>query len=218
MRFDKYLKELVESRVNKLPHVFESRDVEIACIAFGYKNRSVIQLLKLRGTALAQGHFKKIRPIDTRISKILTEEGSKIVTPVSAFITFNTQEGYERCNNSLFIRTTAGLKNKNRDQTFTLMSQSKPEVQDAPEPTNVIWENLEVSKREMTKRKCYVGTVIVLFVIVTFLFYTFLKTYSGQSKKQFPASINCKSVGSMFTSQADYKTYAELDKPATLES
>jgi len=114
-------------------------------MSFGYKNGKLIKLLQIRGTLIANGRFKDLGGVDNAISKILKSESSTITTPVTAFITWETQEGYERCNNYLFQRTTNGLKNKQK-QTFTVFG-FEPRISDAPEPTNIIWENLEVTNR-----------------------------------------------------------------------
>lgn len=63
-----------------------------------------------------------------------------LITPVTAFITFETQEGYERaCNikkeKTMFFFTKATRKFMEEDLAF----------EEAVEPTNIIWENRHVS-------------------------------------------------------------------------
>jgi hypothetical protein len=49
----------------------------------------------------------------------------------------------------------------------------------ASEPSNVVWENLEVNKTTTRKRYSVVFTVIIVFIIVTFLVFTSMKYLAG---------------------------------------
>lgn len=62
--------------------------------------------------------------------------------PIYAFIIFTNQEASERCKNYLY-RKIGGKRNKAK-QLFKMLGDV-PVFQDAPEPTNIIWENLEVT-------------------------------------------------------------------------
>lgn len=73
------------------------------------------------------------------------------------FITFNTQEGLERSLNYLCENDFTGHKNKDREEyykknphkmKFELFGES-PVVTSAPEPSNIIWENLEIEGKTM---------------------------------------------------------------------
>ena len=66
-----------------------------------------------------------------------------MVEPIYAFIIFTNQEAFERCQNNLF-RNIGGKRNKER-KNFELLGDV-PVFDEAPEPTNIIWENLEVTK------------------------------------------------------------------------
>ena len=52
---------------------------------------------------------------------MIDERIDEICTPVCAFVTFTTQEGYERCFNYLYNKTEEGLNNLNI-KPFNLMS------------------------------------------------------------------------------------------------
>ena len=45
----------------------------------------------------------------------------------------------------------------------------------APEPSNIIWENLQISVPTMRKRNCLVNFIILLFVFATFILFVGLK-------------------------------------------
>jgi hypothetical protein len=61
------------------------------------------------------------------------------VIPIYAFIIFTNQEAFERCQNFLHQRTDGKINNKRHP--FKLLGDV-PVFQEAPEPTNIIWENL----------------------------------------------------------------------------
>ena len=63
-----------------------------------------------------------------------------LATPIVAFVTFKSQEGYERCSKHLF-ENTRRKKKSNRANQFQLWGE-KAQIKAAPEPSNIIWENL----------------------------------------------------------------------------
>ena len=70
-----------------------------------------------------------------------------MIQPVSAFITFTTQEAKERCVNYFYDRVPESDEtNINKlDKGLTSLGVEL-EVEEPPEPTDVIFENLEISK------------------------------------------------------------------------
>lgn len=69
---------------------------------------------------------------------------------------------------------------------------------EAPEPSNVLWENLEVTGKQRAARKCGVGMVILFFMIFTFVLFSVLKSKQGANKMKYPDNQNCKSVEQLF--------------------
>jgi len=69
---------------------------------------------------------------------------NKITTPVSAFITFTTQEGFERCNNQMNKYNEEGYLNRER-LPYKFLTE-EPFVRDAPDPSNIIWENQGITR------------------------------------------------------------------------
>ena len=52
------------------------------------------------------------------------------MTPVSAFITFESEEGYQRA-----------LNMNNGGRFVSILGNNNPHIEEAPEPTNIIWEH-----------------------------------------------------------------------------
>jgi hypothetical protein len=86
----------------------------------------------------------------------------------------------------------------------------------APEPTNIVWENLEVSRRKRNINKVIVGFFIILFIIAMFLLFGVLKSQSAKNKIKYPASTDCESISTMFVGNiANCEKEAEYDKSST---
>jgi len=96
----------------------------------------------------------------------------------------------------------------------------------APEPSNVLWENLETTPFQRGARKTGVVMLITLFIFLTFLLYSGLKSKAGENKLKYPSSTDCNGFKSLFEkgerSSDDYKydvdnfkSYAEYDKDET---
>ncbi len=65
--------------------------------------------------------------------------------PVVAFVTFNSQEGYERCINHMeSTKNFYGEPIYNESGHGFKLFDEEQEVYAANEPSNIIWENLEI--------------------------------------------------------------------------
>jgi hypothetical protein len=89
---------------------------------------------------------------------------------VRAFITFLSQEGYDRCSKYI---------SKSKTVPFMELYGEKVHFRAAPEPSNIIWENLEITGPTMKKREAIAGFWIIIFIVICFLAITALKAYSG---------------------------------------
>lgn len=68
----------------------------------------------------------------------------KMKQPVIAFITFTTQEAAERCYKYL-LKADPVSKVKNQNLKEFMLLGDKADIRAASEPSNIIWENLEVN-------------------------------------------------------------------------
>jgi len=94
----------------------------------------------------------------------------------------------------------------------------------APEPSNIIWENLETTNFQRGARKTFVVILITLFIFITFLVYTGLKSKAGANKLKYPSSTDCEGLKYLFqTGEGDtlklekeeFFNYATHDKAET---
>lgn len=66
--------------------------VEIADIVFSFRNGALIEALRKRGRAIARNNFPLMREHDRRVNELFLEFDS-LTVPVSAFITFEEEDG-----------------------------------------------------------------------------------------------------------------------------
>lgn len=155
----------------------------------------------------------KMVQTEQKIEQLVKSQKEVIMTPVTCFVTFETQEGFDRCEYWLFNKTREGKKNKHFIETK--LQGHKAAVASANEPTDIIWENLQFTKMFMRKCQCKVFVIILLVVICIFLLFTALKSTAGKNKTKYPQSINCSVLTASYTTD-QLRHFAELDKEATL--
>lgn len=136
-----------------------------------------------------------------------------------AFVTFLRQEGYERC--CTYVETSKNLvgqvKQNPSGRKLEFLGKLL-EVQAAQEPSDIIWENLEVEADQKTKNKVKVyGTLAIIFIII-FLLFLQIKEQSTSAGKMFPPQTDCRNQGNMFQDQKEWESFAAIDKKHALNS
>ncbi len=100
-QFRRYFMKEMSRRLSELPDLgYEDEPVEkinIALISFAFDNGELINLLKSRGQAIKFEKFDKMREINKKIDELKTQNIDKFTRPVSAFLTFENEEGLNRC-------------------------------------------------------------------------------------------------------------------------
>lgn len=95
--FKQYLSKELTKRLNQQPKVLkEDTDLKIANINFAYNNAALLNLLQERGYLIIAGKYGALVDINKRIESFVYQNRDEIIRPVTAFISFETQEGYER--------------------------------------------------------------------------------------------------------------------------
>lgn len=113
----------------------------MAAIRFAYKNKKVIKLLHKRGALIgADKPFEETEKVDSQINQCVEDNHDLIVSPVAAFVTFTTQEAKERAMMYLCKENEDGSYNDDYDAFIS--NGQEMVVMDAPEPSNIIWENV----------------------------------------------------------------------------
>ena len=76
--------------------------VKIAVLTFAYDNPKIISWLKQRGNAIKNENWEELHKINNKIRLALKNDRNlldKLQTPCSVFVTFQTEEGYQRALN-----------------------------------------------------------------------------------------------------------------------
>ena len=185
------LKKDYELEISNQPMVNEDcTDIKIANISFAFENHEIISLLEKRGTAIANKNFKQKENYDERIKDILSKSRYELSIPTYAFITFETQEGYER----------AKLRKIRKRKEFDL----------AGEPTNIIWENLHFTKLQQITRAILVGIFVFILLIGTFYLFIWIKQELSENNKKY-LSLNCNSFDAQMENDDARLKYAIID-------
>lgn len=117
--------------------------------------------------------------------------------PVRAYITFERVEAYERCEKHLFKYQVLNGKKNPEYETLELFGEPV-QMEAAPEPSNVVWENLEVRSSQQRNRKIFAFICIAIFIILTFLLFTVLKSANGKNKLKYPPRTDCENIYNQF--------------------
>ena len=105
----------------------------------------MINLLKERGKLIGDDLDKAdVVEKNQQIHEIVRENDNvqELTKPICAFVTFTNQEAKERCMEYLIERTKEGKINDNYKEGGLTSLGHTLEVEDAPEPSDIIWENL----------------------------------------------------------------------------
>jgi len=103
-----------------------------------------------RGGYYFNNNQKKALQMEDEITELIEKNGDKYKRPVAAFITFTTAEGRDRCikhmesTNSFLLETPIHDKSKAGFKLF----DERQEVHATKEPSNIIWENIDVGRKK----------------------------------------------------------------------
>jgi len=197
--FEDYLKKEFESIISQEPSVLYPNlvvppSIKIANITFAFNNAKLIALLRTRGSIVAAGQFGKLPPVDVKINELKTHDLQALTKPVSAFITFETQDGYERACELKGTEKCNGevIADKEFDGAPLFFVE-------APEPTNIIWEHRQITYKDQMFRTIVVSVIIVFLLFLAFMAFYTLKQQTVANYKKYPPTTNCSGLYSDFS-------------------
>ena len=160
-----FLKENFENEIGNFPAINEETyTIKIANISFAFKNYKMIRLLEQRGSAISNRNSKKKEKIEKQIDDLTDKNGEDLSTPTYVFVTFETQEGYERAK-----------RWKVYGRSFI----------PAVEPTNVIWENYRFTRSQKLVRKLLFLLFISCLMVFSFALFVLIKYFYSQNKNDY---------------------------------
>lgn len=107
---------------------------------------------------------------------------------MKAFVTFKYQEGREVC--LTMFESEEDMLGRPTYQKEPLQINGEPlEVKEPPEPSIIIWENLEKTRKQILMRKAISYFVIFLMLCFVLYLFTFIRYYVVNTLNRFPKSI-----------------------------
>ena len=97
-----------------------------------------------RGELLRAIKYEQTVKFEQQIIQYVDEHYQELIRPVAAFVIFETQECQERC--FTYLMTSSNFYGKiNYSEKALEILQEKLELEEAPEPSDIIWENMALS-------------------------------------------------------------------------
>ena len=162
----------------------------VADLNFAYQNSWILDELRKRGEHIKFQRWDKLNEINAKITSELRQPGKieECIMPKSAFVSIENELAY----NVIATRDSIEIDLKNGQPKQTL------KVAEAPEPTNVIWEN-----RDLSKTIRYARLILVITAVLVVLFLTFLATVKAKAMTndligKYDESINCNEIERMY--------------------
>jgi hypothetical protein len=168
--FREWIQNEMEAKLKQIPDLgyeeVPQERIEIAATSFAFENAPLIHLLRQRGAAIKADKFDDMRKIDAQINDYKNANLDKCTRPCSVFMTFESEEGYQRARQFDEI-----VKNSSEQRLHNLdkwLDGHTIEIQEASEPSDIIWENRHIEPWTRTKREAVVALVIGLALLVSF--------------------------------------------------
>ena len=116
--------------------------------------------MKERGTYIKKENWKKVQEINKKMARIIGDPYllNKFQRPVSVFASFECEEGRARAleyNNTIEF---------DEFKHFSKFLGSEIEIQEASEPTDIIWENRSTTPKERTIKRIFVYMAIAVML------------------------------------------------------
>ena len=166
-----YIKHEMERRLSAFPPLGmdgpegDEMPVKIAMITFAFDNAEIIHGLRQRGKAIRNEQWYSLALINKRLTDRLhnsQELLDKMQTPVSCFITLETEEG--KCRADRYNETVQTPEYRQ----YGLFLGHETDVQPATEPTDIIWENRHITGSRKHIRLLMVVVLLCLMLSVSF--------------------------------------------------
>ena len=124
-----------------------------------------------------------------------------LIRPKCAFVTIESEVAY----NYLADVETEDEHGQLQSGRITLAGH-RSKVAEAPEPTNVIWENRDFDKAIRWRRLIYIIIAVILVLFITFMATVKAKSMTNEIIGKYDESINCDELARMY----DGKTLSRL--------
>ncbi len=109
--------------------------------------------------------FTKANKVQGQLESHIKENAENLRRPVTAFITFQNEEGYNRA-----------IQSPKEEEPKWL---GEPvEFEEAPEPTDIIWEHRPFTRKDQVFRIAMVSGITLMMLAATFVVILYLKKWA----------------------------------------
>jgi hypothetical protein len=184
----------MENRLTRLPDLgYEDPApdrIRISMISFAFDNSQLINLLRQRGTFIKFEKYDKMREVNKKIDELKSDPNKlkAFNRPVTAFLTFENEEGINRCK-----EYNEAVNADNQFADIRQLLGCDLEIDDAAEPTDIIWENRHFTAWERFKRSMIVIGVVIFLLFLSFCIIFACSSYSSKLSLKY-VTTNCTSL------------------------
>lgn len=180
----------------------EEDKVKVAQITMAYNNSQIIKRLQQRGLLIKKEQWAKLEQKNQEILNEIKAEPlpgktsllDKLQTPVSVFATFESEEGYQRaCAYGNYAQRA--------------ICGQKFELQEASEPSDIIWENRHFTPHQRTVKRLIIYFVIIVLLCISGAIIFVCTTKSLTLKFKYP-QVKCPNVAEDYNVKKDYSLSA----------
>lgn len=208
-QFREYFQTELSKRLTDFPDLGYEDDppekIKIALVTFAFDNSELINLLKARGAAIKYEKYDMMREINKKIDDLKTKNLEKYTRPVSAFLTFENEEGLNRC-----LNYSETVEDPQYEKYKEFLGE-EIQVDEASEPTDIIWENRSFTQWERLKRSLIVIGIVFLLLCASFVVVFICSQEANKPLLKYPAQ-NCTEV---FETEGKFmleRSFAEWDR------
>lgn len=159
-------------------------------VTLAFKNAEMIHMLRERGAAIKAEKWALQAEIEEKINLLKNEKFLELTTPCSIFMTFENEEGYQRaCKYEETVEENADLA----DIKYWC-GNHEIDVQEASEPSDIIWENRHFTPTQRRKKECVVALVMFLMLLASFVFIFVCSSISAKALNKYPPIADCASA------------------------
>lgn len=161
---------------------------KVADLQLAFDNAELLRMLELRANFLKAAKFDKANEVEEKLTQLKNEKFEKFMRPNTFYVTFKYEDtlvkaiemkGFEFCGEEVNLKR-------------------------AKEPTNIIWENRDVSKSQRRIYGIAVITIMAIIVLGFFIFATWalqVKLVAQYYRK--PPGVECNKVIQNYMSPGD---------------
>lgn len=176
LRMKNYLMEVLSKEHKRLNP--DKHDIKIADVNFYYPNADIIDLLTARTTAINNNNWARLTELNHQLTHQVRLNAERVCTPIGAFVTFHDEYSYNEMEAYSSINVLGTVC----------------KIRKAPEPTNIIWENIGFKTSKRTFRVFVIFIAAIIIFIISFKAMKHTANRSAFFLEKYDHSIPCNTL------------------------